>query len=205
MLSYGDLLLSRLCHRSLERDRGRSSRGPRSLRRSGRSSRLLWSRLLDRCLRRSSLSSSRRLSRDRDLSRCRWRRSRSLERLRERCLLLWSRSSSLCLRDLSFFSFLRALSPSSPSSALTFMASSTSASCAFFPSGSKFALSLARSGTGKPIAASIASSSASFSLRFSSLIRSASAAFDSSSPLAYQFRSRPCCQRPTGAMSEWPR
>lgn len=211
---YGDLLLeSRRRRRSLDLDLdldlvfGRTGRSPdsRSVRGSARSSRRLCSRLRERCLRLSrSRPPSLRLSCDLERSRCLWRRFRSRERLLERCLLRLSRSSSsLCRLDRSFFSLLLALSSSSPPLAFSSTASLTSASCALSPSGVR--LALLRTGTGKPMAASMASSSASFSLRFSSLIRAASASLDSSSPLAYQVKSRFCCQRPTGAMSEWPR
>lgn len=64
------------------------------------------------------------------------------------------------------------------------------------------------------MARAMASSSASLILRTSSLrslsMRSASVSPDSlglslPSALAYQFRSRPCCHRPTGALRLWPR
>jgi hypothetical protein len=179
-LLYGDrLLVSRFLRGSVESGLDPLSSMSRSVRRSGRSSRRLCSRLRDLCLRLSSRSPSLRLSLSRDLERSRWclcRRSRSRERLRERCLLFRSPSSSLCLRDFSFFSLFLCFSSSSPSLAFSSSAPLTSSSCTFLPSGVRFALS--RTGTGKPIAASMASSSASLSLRFSSLMRAASASFD---------------------------
>jgi hypothetical protein len=70
------------------------------------------------------------------------------------------------------------------------------------PSGVLFAFAMACFG-GKPKATSRASSSASLILRSSSLRFSASLMASALvSPLAYQFRSFPFCQRPTGAIRE---
>lgn len=128
-----------------------------------------------------------------------------------RCLRLWCRSESRCL-SLSFrWSFVGRTSLGI--SAILSLTSVVSRVGTLDPSTSiAFAPVTSRGVMGSPSARDIASSSASLIFLISSR-RSRASLSSSVSPesaaagsaLAYQFRSRPFAQRPTGALRLWPR